>query len=86
MVRARARIDIVKWLLEHPDSLVSDVVQAIGSQRITTRQHLVALEDIGVVQIDLPEGERERRQVRYRVDRGRVTALLRALADYIAIV
>ncbi|RIJ77978.1 hypothetical protein D1871_04645 [Nakamurella silvestris] len=83
LVRSETRIQLLNWLNSHPDSQVSDIVEGIGGQRVTTHKHLMALEAVGVVVASRPMGSRARQRVTYRVDVARCREFKAALLAYL---
>lgn len=69
----RLNILIGHFLAGHPNSRIGAILDAVGSQRATVRQHLQELEAVGVVtvDIDVPPGQRQGPFTRYSVNRDR---------------
>lgn len=75
IVRNSVRLQIAAYLIEHPDSQMSEIVAAVGGQRHTVRSHLVELERVRVVTTSHRTGERNGRWVTYSLDAQRWSEL-----------
>lgn len=78
-----ARLEAVRFLLAHPASTRSELVNGTGVSTNAGRVALEQLEDLGYVTADVPADARNGRTVRYTADRQRLTADLAALLAYV---
>ncbi|WP_277212358.1 ArsR/SmtB family transcription factor [Isoptericola croceus] len=74
--------EIVRYLSSRDPAFFGDVAAGTELSRSTLSPHLAELEDLGVVVVDVPRGQRRGRSVRYSVDRERVGQLLQAWLTY----
>jgi DNA-binding transcriptional ArsR family regulator len=83
VVRAPIRILIAHYLAGHPAARIGEIIDAIGGERMTVRNHLEALEHVGIINASLPPGERKALPVRYSLDHGRWTGMLIRIINYL---
>lgn len=83
-LRSPTRVQIVHYLASHPDSQIGELVAGVGGQKTTIREHLRALEQLGVLTPSHEAGERNGRRVTYTVDSERWFELIERLRAYIS--
>ncbi len=83
VIKAPIRIQIAHFLADHPASRIGEILTAIGSERMTVRNHLEALEKVGIVIASVPAGERRALWVRYSLNRSRWTEMLIRIINYL---
>lgn len=79
----RARLSIIRFLQANGPSLRIDISEALDMAKPTLGHHLAELEELGVLNADLPPERRRGRTVRYSVNQGAVDELLQAPQNYI---
>jgi len=83
VIKAPIRIQIAHFLADHPASRIGEILTAIGSERMTVRNHLEALEKVGIVIASVPAGERRALWVRYSLNHSRWTEMLIRIINYL---
>lgn len=78
-----SRLEVIRFLTDHPDSQVKAIIEGTGLNRETLRHALEDLQETGFVTTDNAPDERHRRHLRYSVDR---VALARAMTELYAYV
>lgn len=81
MVRSRDRIAIIEYVRSNDGAYLEDIETATAIPRASISQHLRALEGLGVIRVDIPEGRRHGRAVRYDIDPERATELTTELTQ-----
>lgn len=79
-----ARLELLRFIAKNPGShfgRISDGVPGLGQTSLG--RHLRALEDAGVVNVDLPPEERRGRSPRYTIESGRLDELTAAWISYV---
>jgi ArsR family transcriptional regulator len=83
MIGNRGYAEIIRYLRGHGPVRRGDIVEAVSASEATVAQHLITLEDSGVVIVDTIRGRRHGRAPRYSVDLNRAKELIEALMDYL---
>ena len=79
----RGRNEIVRFLAANGPASRGDIVAAVSAGEPSVAQHLLALEDAGVVTADVERGRRHGRAPRYSANRDRIKELLEAHLRYL---
>ncbi len=83
VVKTRLRIQIAHYLADHPAARIGEIIDAVGSERATVRSNLSALEELGVVSVSLPAGQREAQRVLYTLNRARWIEMVIRVITYL---
>lgn len=79
-----ARLEMLRFLAENPGSHFGRLAEGLpGMGRTSLVRHLRALEDAGVVELDLAPEERKGRSPRYTLVPSRLEALTKAWTAYV---
>lgn len=78
---SKARCGILIFLKKNEPAYASDIAKAIGASKISTWNHLNAMEDEGVIRSDTPRGQRQGRPPRYSRNTVKIRELLAPLSD-----
>lgn len=79
----RGRNEIIRYLNGRGPVRRGDIVEAVSASEASVAQHLITLENSGVIVVDVAPGRRHGRAPRYSVDINRVKELMTALSDYL---
>ncbi len=79
----RGHNEIIRYLNAHGPVPRGDIVAAVSPSEASIAQHLIALENSGVIIVDVGPGHRHGRAPRYSVDLDRVMDLIEAIRDYL---
>jgi DNA-binding transcriptional ArsR family regulator len=83
MIGKRGHTEIIRYLNGHGPVRRGDIVEAVSASEPSISQHLITLEESGVIVVDVIRGQRHGRAPRYSVDLNRVKELIEALRDYL---
>lgn len=65
-----ARVAVLLWLADHPESTQAEIAAAVGVKAQTARNHLLDLKKLGVITTSTaPDGFVGRTAIRYTLDR-----------------
>ncbi len=79
-----ARLELLRFIAEHPDSHYGRIQEGVpGIGQTALARHLRALEQAGVLHVDIPPEERKGRSPRYRVLPTRLDELTAAWVTYV---
>jgi ArsR family transcriptional regulator, arsenate/arsenite/antimonite-responsive transcriptional repressor len=79
----RSRNEILRYLSAHGPSTRGDIVAAVSAGEPSVAKHLLALEEVGVILVDLEQGRRHGRSPRYSANSARIKQLLDAHLQYL---
>ena len=79
----RARNEILRFLTTFGPATRGDIVDSVSAGEPSVAKHLVALEQVGAVVVDVPAGRRHGRSPRYSANPARIKELLDAHLRYI---
>ena len=79
----RSRNEILRFLTANGPSTRGDIVAAVSASEPSVAKHLTALEDAGVVIVDVEPGRRHGRSPRYSANAARIKELLDAHLGYL---
>ena len=79
----RARAQVLHELAAGGPATAPELARRLGSNRASLGAHLKALEAAGLVDADVPPGQRQGRAVRWSVNDDRVQGHLRRLGNYL---
>lgn len=78
------RLEVVRYLLQHPGSYIGAIIEGTALARPTVKHTLTDLESIGYVRVDYyVPGQRERQALAYRVNRAQLAKDLGEYQAYI---
>lgn len=79
-----ARLAILAFLVNHPRCLVSEVAEGTGVSVNTVKNHVFALVDLGVLEVDppraVPRADRRGQHARYTVRKEEIAAHFREIS------
>lgn len=79
-----ARLELLRFIAENPGAHYGRITEGVPGLGQTSRgRHLRALEDAGVVSVDLPPEERRGRSPRYTIEAARLDELTAAWISYV---
>ena len=71
-----ARVAVLSFLVEHPDSRVGEIAEATGLAGTTVKMHVSALLELGTIVVDpplsIPYEDRRGQHARYALNAGRL--------------
>jgi DNA-binding transcriptional ArsR family regulator len=79
----RSRNEILRFLTSNGPATRGDIVEAVSASDPSVAKHLTALEDAGVVIVDVEPGRRHGRSPRYSANPIRIKELLDAHLKYL---
>jgi ArsR family transcriptional regulator, arsenate/arsenite/antimonite-responsive transcriptional repressor len=79
----RSRNEILRFLSAHGPASRGDIVAAVSAGEPSVAKHLMALEELGAVVVDVEPGRRHGRSPRYSADPARIKDLLAAHLQYL---
>ena len=79
----RARNEILRFLTTFGPATRGDIVDSVSAGEPSVAKHLVALEQVGAVVVDVPAGRRHGRSPRYSANPVRIKELLDAHLRYV---
>jgi DNA-binding transcriptional ArsR family regulator len=79
----RSRNEILRFLASNGPATRGDIVEAVSASDPSVAKHLTALEDAGVVIVDVEPGRRHGRSPRYSANLVRIKELLDAHLKYL---
>lgn len=79
----RSRNEILRFLTANGPATRGDIVAAVSAGEPSVAKHLAALEDAGVVIVDVEPGRRHGRSPRYSANAVRIKQLLEAHLSYL---
>ncbi|MDZ5146324.1 helix-turn-helix domain-containing protein [Microbacterium testaceum] len=82
VIAATPRIEVLRYLLNHPNSTIVDIVEGCGLARETVRAAIADLEETYVTG-SIEAGQRRGRPVSFSVDRSTLAKDLGALQAYL---
>ncbi|MDD7833931.1 MULTISPECIES: ArsR/SmtB family transcription factor [Paenarthrobacter] len=79
----RARNEILRFLTTFGPATRGDIVDSVSAGEPSVAKHLVALEQVGAIVVDVPAGRRHGRSPRYSANPTRIKELLDAHLRYV---
>ncbi|MCA4132652.1 helix-turn-helix transcriptional regulator [Arthrobacter sp. M4] len=79
----RSRNEILRYLSAHGPATRGDIVSAVSAGEPSVAKHLTALEEAGVIVVDVEPGRRHGRSPRYSANTNRIKELLDAHLKYL---
>ena len=79
----RSRNEILRFLTANGPASRGDIVAAVSAGEPSVAKHLIALEQVGAIEVDVEAGRRHGRSPRYSANPARIKELLDAHLRYV---
>lgn len=83
LASSRQRLTVLAWIAQHPACFTRDIGNGTGIRGQNLGRLLLSLEDLDVIEGDIPPGERRGRALRYTVKHSTLAELLDLAQKYL---